>query len=304
MKAAQATACTTASRRLQRRTDILGYAFLAPNLIGFILFTLIPFVYALYISFFSWDGITDKKFVGLKNYLGLLTDSGFTISFWNTLYYMALNVPITIVVGLILALAVNSINRCKTLFRTTLFLPNLVTLSSIVIVWQAFYHPTYSPFSMVLRKFGIENPPTWIADPQWAMPSIILMSIWLNAGYYMVLFLAALNNIPAHYYEAADIDGAGIWRKFWSVTLPMLSPTMFFVIIMAVINSFKVFDQVALLTQGGPGRSTNVLVYYIYQESFKYYRFGTASAMAYVLFALIFIVTVIQYRGQSKWVVQ
>ncbi len=290
--------------KLQRRNDILGYAFLAPNLIGFIVFTLIPFVYALYISFFKWDGITDKVFVGLDNYLALLKDSGFRIAMKNTLIYTVLNVSTTIVSGLALALAVHSVKHLKTLFRTTLFLPNMVTISSIVIVWQAFYHPTYSPFSMILRTFGVENPPQWIGDPKWAMLCIIIMSIWLNAGYYMVLFLAALNNIPSHYYEAADIDGAGIWKKFWRITLPMLSPTTFFVVIMAIINSFKVFDQVALLTQGGPGRSTNVLVYYIYQESFTYYRFGSASAMAYVLFALIFIVTVIQYRGQSKWVVQ
>lgn len=290
--------------KLQRRNDILGYAFLAPNLIGFIVFTLIPFVYALYISFFKWDGITDKVFVGLDNYLALLKDSGFRIAMKNTLIYTVLNVSTTIVAGLALALAVHSVKHLKTLFRTTLFLPNMVTISSIVIVWQAFYHPTYSPFSMILRTFGVENPPQWIGDPKWAMLCIIIMSIWLNAGYYMVLFLAALNNIPSHYYEAADIDGAGIWKKFWRITLPMLSPTTFFVVIMAIINSFKVFDQVALLTQGGPGRSTNVLVYYIYQESFTYYRFGSASAMAYVLFALIFIVTVIQYRGQSKWVVQ
>ena len=290
--------------KLQRRNDILGYAFLAPNLIGFIVFTLIPFVYALYISFFKWDGITDKVFVGLDNYLALLKDSGFRIAMKNTLIYTVLNVSTTIVAGLALALAVHSVKHLKTLFRTTLFLPNMVTISSIVIVWQAFYHPTYSPFSMILRTFGVENPPQWIGDPKWAMLCIIIMSIWLNAGYYMVLFLAALNNIPSHYYEAADIDGAGIWKKFWRITLPMLSPTTFFVVIMAIINSFKVFDQVALLTQGGPGRSTNVLVYYNYQESFTYYRFGSASAMAYVLFVLIFIVTVIQYRGQSKWVVQ
>ncbi len=290
--------------KLQRRNDILGYAFLAPNLIGFIMFTLIPFVYALYISFFKWDGITDKVFVGLDNYLALLKDSGFRIAMKNTLIYTVLNVSTTIVAGLALALAVHSVKHLKTLFRTTLFLPNMVTISSIVIVWQAFYHPTYSPFSMILRTLGVENPPQWIGDPKWAMLCIIIMSIWLNAGYYMVLFLAALNNIPPHYYEAADIDGAGVWKKFWRITLPMLSPTTFFVVIMAIINSFKVFDQVALLTQGGPGRSTNVLVYYIYQESFTYYRFGSASAMAYVLFALIFIVTVIQYRGQSKWVVQ
>ncbi len=290
--------------KLQRRNDILGYAFLAPNLIGFIVFTLIPFVYALYISFFKWDGITDKVFVGLDNYLALLKDSGFRIAMKNTLIYTVLNVSTTIVAGLALALAVHSVKHLKTLFRTTLFLPNMVTISSIVIVWQAFYHPTYSPFSMILRTLGVENPPQWIGDPKWAMLCIIIMSIWLNAGYYMVLFLAALNNIPSHYYEAADIDGAGVWKKFWRITLPMLSPTTFFVVIMAIINSFKVFDQVALLTQGGPGRSTNVLVYYIYQESFTYYRFGSASAMAYVLFALIFIVTVIQYRGQSKWVVQ
>lgn len=285
----------------QRKTDAVGYAFLAPNLIGFLIFTLIPFAYSFYISFFKWDAIGDMKFVGLNNYIKLFKDSGFKISLGNTLYYTFVNVPLVLIFGMILALCIHKIPRCKTFFRTTYFLPNLVTVVSIAIVWQALYHPTYSPFSMILRSLGVENVPKWVSDTRWAMPCIIIMSTWINAGYYMVIFLAALNNIPVSLYEAASMDGANNWNKFWHITLPALSPTLFFASIIAIINSFKVFDQVALLTQGGPGRSTNVLVYYIYQQGFTYYRFGTASAAAYILFFLIMIVTIIQFKVQNKW---
>lgn len=285
----------------QLRKDVTGYAFLAPNLIGFLIFTLVPFVYSFYISFFKWDAIGDMEFVGINNYLKLFKDSGFIISLKNTLYYTFVNVPLIMICGMILALCIHSLPRFKSLFRTVYFMPNLVTVVSIAIVWQALYHPTYSPISMILRSIGVADPPTWVSDPLWAMPCIIIMSTWINAGYYMVIFLAALNNIPVSYYEAAAVDGANAWHKFWNITLPSMSPTIFFATIIAVINSFKVFDQVSLLTQGGPGRSTNVLVYYIYQQGFTYYRFGTASAAAYILFALILVVTVIQYRGQSKW---
>ncbi len=282
----------------QIRTDIVGYAFLLPNLLGFLVFTLVPFVYSFYVSFFNWDGIGAMEFVGLGNYVKLFKESGFMISFWNTLYYTLINVPLIMICGMILALCVHKIKHCKSLFRTIYFLPNLVTIVSIAIVWQALYHPAYSPFSMMLRAIGVENPPKWTADTRWAMNCIIIMSVWINAGYYMVIFLAALNNIPVTYYEAASVDGANGWQQFWRITLPSLSPTLFFACIICVINSFKVFDQVSLLTQGGPGRSTNVLVYYIYQQGFTYYRFGKASAAAYVLFALIMVATIIQYRGQ------
>ena len=285
----------------QRKTDLVGYAFLAPNLIGFLVFTLIPFAYSFYISFFKWDAIGDMEFVGLRNYIKLFQDSGFRISLKNTMYYTFVNVPLVLIFGMILALCIHKIPRCKTFFRTTYFLPNLVTVVSIAIVWQALYHPTYSPFSMLLRSLGVEHVPKWVSDTKWAMPCIIIMSTWINAGYYMVIFLAALNNIPVSLYEAAAMDGANNWKKFWNITLPQLSPTLFFASIIAIINSFKVFDQVALLTQGGPGRSTNVLVYYIYQQGFTYYRFGTASAAAYILFFLIMIVTIIQFKVQNKW---
>ena len=252
----------------QLHKDLVGYAFLAPNLIGFLAFTLVPFIYSFYISFFKWDAITDMEFVGINNYVKLFKDSGFLISLKNTFYYTFVNVPMVMVCGMILALCVHNLPRGKSFFRTVYFMPNLVTVVSIAIVWQAFFHPTYSPFSMMLRAMGVSNPPKWVSDPLWAMPCII---------------------------------GANAWQKFWKITLPSLSPTIFFATIIAVINSFKVFDQVSLLTQGGPGRSTNVLVYYIYQQGFTYYRFGTASAAAYVLFALILIVTVVQFRGQKKW---
>lgn len=292
----------TQRNRLQLKTDLIGYGFILPNLLGFLIFIAGPFVFSIILGFFSWDAVGHMQWVGIDNYARLFKDATFRASLFNTFYFTFVAVPLTTGLGLALAVMLNRQMRFKTLFRTVFFLPNIVTVSSIVIVWQALYHPTLGPFNMILQRMGVENLPMWTMDIHWAMPSIIIMSVWLNAGYYMVIFLAALSNVPQTYYEAARIDGANAFRRFIHVTLPGISSTMFFVFIMAVINSFKVFDQVALLTKGGPGRATNVLVYFIYTQSFTKYKFGAASAAANILFLIILVVTVIQYRNQDKWV--
>lgn len=289
-------------KRAQWRTDLVGYAFVLPNLIGFLVFIAGPFLFSLALGFFQWDAVGPMQWVGLQNYIKLAGDSTFKASFLNTFYFTFTAVPLTLGTGLGLALLLNRPLALKTAFRTVFFLPNIVTVASIVIVWQAIYHPTMGPLNMLLASWGVTDLPTWTMDLNWAMPSIVLMSVWLNAGYYMVIFLAALSNVPQTYYEAARIDGAGGLKRFLHVTLPGISPTIFFVLIMAVINSFKVFDQVMLLTKGGPGRATNVLVYYVYTQSFTKYKFGAASAAANVLFLIILIVTIVQYRNQEKWV--
>jgi ABC-type sugar transport system permease subunit len=286
--------------KMQRRTNLTGLLFIMPNLLGFLVFIALPLIFSFFLSFNEWDAITDLKFVGLDNYIELFKDKGFRISLLNTCYYTAVSVPLTLVAGLILAVAINTKVKLSNFYQTVFFMPNIVSMVAAAVVFQAIYHPTMGPINMLLSKLGVMDPPKWTSDINWAMPSIIIMSIWKNAGYYMVIYFAALQDIPRSLYEAADIDGAGTVKKFFKITLPMLSPTTFFVTIISIISSFKVFDQVFLLTDGGPGRATNVLVYYIYKNSFSYYKFGYASASAYVLFFIILVLTIIQYRMQRK----
>ncbi|MNI09949.1 Lactose transport system permease protein LacF [compost metagenome] len=187
-------------------------------------------------------------------------------------------------------------------FRTAIFLPHITATIAVAVVWQLLYNPTMGPINGILKSLGIDQPPLWLASTTWALPSVIIVSIWHSVGYYMVLYLAGLQGIPKDLYEAASLDGAGKTSQFKNITLPMLSPVIFFTVIIGIINSFKVFDLIYVLTKGGPGRSTHVLVYDIYYTAFQRYEYGYASAMAYILFAIILVITLIQFRGQKKWV--
>lgn len=287
---------------LKVEKTINGYLFLLPNLIGFVALTLIPVLISLGISFTNWDGFNKPEFVGLQNYMALFKDETFKISLLNNIYYTVGTIPFSMGIGLILALLMNSKIKFIGFFRVVYFLPYITAPIAVSVVWLAIYHPTLGPLNNFLMFMGIENPPIWTASVVWAMPAIIIMSIWKSCGYYMVLFLAGLQNISKSYYEAADIDGASRWKKFTVITVPLLSPTTFFAAVMGIISSFMVFDQIYILTSGGPGRATNVLVYHIYKESFQNYNFGYASAIAYFLFIVVLAVTLIQFRGQKKWV--
>ena len=249
-----------------------------------------------------WDSYSPIKYVGLRNFETMFRDSSFKIAFWNTLYFTGLTVPLTIVAALILALALNKGLRSVKIFRSIHFFPHIASTIAVAVVWQFLYHPDMGPINQFLRLVGIADPPRWTASVKWAMPAVILMSVWKSAGYYMVMFLAGLQGIPQHLYEVATIDGATSWQKFKSVTLPLLTPTLFFVLTMNLIYSFKVFDQIYIMTEGGPGRATLVLVYYIYVQAFVNQNFGYASAMAAVFFLLILGVTIVQFRMQEKWV--
>lgn len=288
-------------RRLISRNRRTAYLFLLPNIIGFFIFMFLPIILSFGISFTNWDGFNDMKFVGLANFKKMFTDEGFRISLKNTLYYTVFFVPLTLVLALFVAVGLNSKTKGIKFYRTAFFLPYITATVAVVVVWQLLYHPTMGPINSVLTAIGMENPPKWLSSSKWAMPAVIITSIWKNIGYYMIIFLAGLQGISADLYEAADLDGAGGIQKFFYITVPLLRPIMFFASIIAVINSFKVFDMVYMLTNGGPGRATNVLVYSIYTEGFRKYNFGYASAMAYVLFLMILIVTLIQFRGEKKW---
>lgn len=289
-------------KSLRQSRRLTAYAFLLPNILGFVTLTLIPIAVAFGLSFLDWDFANPAKFVGLRNFMRLTRDSGFRISFSNTIYYTAVSVPLTIALALFLAVLLNQRVRGIKWFRTIYFFPEISSIIAVAVVWNMLYHPTMGPINNILQSIGVENPPGWTASVKWAMPAVILMSVWKQVGYYMVMFLAGLQGIPEQLYEAATIDGANSWQKFRYITLPLLSPTTFLVSILLVINSFKVFDQIVIMTDGGPGRATNVLVYYIYYQAFTLFRFGYASAIATVLFALVLIVTIIQFRMENKWV--
>jgi len=289
-------------RSLRQSRRLTAYAFLLPNMLGFLAFTLIPIVVAFGLSFLNWDFANPAEFVGVKNFARLWRDSGFKIAFNNTLYYTAVSVPMTIGIALLLAVLLHQKVKGVKWFRTIYFFPEISSIIAVAVVWNMLYHPTMGPINSILRSIGIADPPGWTASVKWALPAVILMSVWKQVGYYTVIYLAGLQGIPEQLYEAATIDGAGPWQRFRYITIPMLSPSTFLISILLVISSFKLFDQIVIMTDGGPGRATYVLVYYIYYQAFQLFRFGYASAIATVLFAVVLIVTIIQFKLEGKWV--
>lgn len=293
---------TQKNKKLNRRNTLIAYSFLLPNFIGFLVFTLIPVLAAFVLSFLEWDTANPMVFVGLKNFAKLFKDETFKISFWNTIYYAIGSVPLTLICSLALAVILNRGFRGIKVFRAVFFFPYVTSIIAVAVVWNMLFHPSMGPINQVLMAIGIKNPPGWTSSTEWAMPAIILVSIWRNMGYYMVLYLAGLQGIPRELYEAATVDGATSWQKFKRITIPMLTPTTFFVSIMLTISCFKIFDLVQLMTDGGPGRSTNVLVYHIYNQAFLNFKFGYSSAISMVLFAIVLIITIVQFRMEKKWV--
>jgi multiple sugar transport system permease protein len=240
--------------------------------------------------------------VGLANYRGLLHDGEFHSALFHTLYFVAGYLPLVFCGGLLLALALNQQLKGVAWLRTLYFLPVVTSWVVVSLVWKWLLNPQYGIVNRLLGFVGIHGPGWWL-DPGWAMPSIIFASAWKDLGFTMVIFLAGLQAIPHEYYEAAALDGAGRWSRFRNITLPLLSPASFFVVVISLINNIQVFDQVWVMTQGGPAGSTTVVVQQIVQNAFSYGRMGYAAAMSWVLFAIILVVTVVQLRLQKKWVV-
>lgn len=289
-------------RNLKR--NLVAYSFLAPNFLGFVIFTLLPIIFAVGLSACSWDGNHPIEFTGLKNYIELGSDRRFQAALFNTVLYCIGHVPLTMACALGLAVVLNNkMIRGRNFFRTLAFFPYVASLVAVAVVWNMIFNPQMGPVNMILNQvFGIpvKNLPGWAADKHWAMITVILFSIWKCMGYYMVIFLAGLQNIPQELYEAASIDGAGGFKKFTSITWPMLTPTTFFVLVMITIGSFKVYDIIYMLTQGGPGTSTLVLVYHIYNTAFVNGEYGYASAVAMILFLIVLGVTVVQFLWEKK----
>ena len=283
------------------RNTIKGYLFLLPNFLGFAFFTAIPVVAVFLLSFTDWNAFKSPNFVGLENFVTMVSDPNFRQSLINNFTYTMIFVPGTLALALLFALALNQEIGFREGFRIIYFLPHITSMVAAAMVWRLIFNDTYGPLSNLLLSMGIDSP-GWLSDSKWALLSITIMSIWKNYGYYIVILLAGLAGIPYQLYEAAKLDGANRFQMFVNITWPMLSPTMFFALITCVISSFKVFDAINIMTEGGPGRSTYVLVYTIYTEAFQNYKFGYASAVALVLFLIILIVTLIQWKGQKKWV--
>lgn len=282
------------------RDSLIAYSFIAPNFIGFCVFTLVPMVIAIGLALCSWDGVHPVEFVGLANFAELLTDKTFKASFVNTIVYTLGTVPLTLVCSLGLAVLLNQNVKCRNFFRTVSFFPYVASLVAVAAVWNMIFSPSMGPVNQLLASLGVENLPRWAAGKDTAMLTVIMFSVWKNMGYYMVIYLAGLQGTNLELNEAAELDGANKWQIFWHVTLPQLRPTTFFVVIMLTINSFKVYDQMYMITQGGPGNATMTLVYDIYNIAFvNTPRYGYASAVSMVLFVLVLIVTIIQFRGSA-----
>ncbi|GGD56102.1 ABC transporter permease [Paenibacillus nasutitermitis] len=291
-------------RNRKQKESMTGWLFILPSLIGFLLFTLIPVLLSLLLSFTNWNflsGAGSIHFIGLDNYVKMWDDARFTASLRNNALFTLTVVPSVMLLSLLAAIALNKSAYLKSPIRLMIFMPYISSIVAVSIVWGILLNPSQGPVNALLHSVGIADPPGWLASSAWALPSVILITVWMNIGYNMIIYLAGLQGIPQDLYEASSIDGAGVFRQFRSVTLPMLSSTTFFVMITTIINSFQVFALVFIMTQGGPGTATTVITFYIYQAAFSFYDMGYASAMAWVLFAAILLITWIQWQRQQKW---
>ena len=271
--------------------------FLLPSLLGCLFFIFIPTFFSLFLSFSDWNLLNDIKLVGFKNYIDLFSSSEFWFVFKNTIIYAVVVTLVGTIIPLVLASVINGKIRGKDFYKTTYFLPFVTPMIVIAMIWQWIFDPNIGLVNY-LFKININ----WLYDSNTAMFSLILVSVWKLIGYNMIIFLSGFSSIPSQVYEAADIDGSSKVQTFISITIPLLSPTIFFVFLITTISSFQVFDLIYLMTQGGPNNSTNVLVYWLYKNAFEFFNIGKASAVAYVLFIIIFVLTMIQWNLRKKWV--
>ena len=286
-----------------RKETGAALGFLAPNLLGFLLFTLIPIVASLVLSFYEWPLLGEAVFTGLDNLVTLFTaDPVFWEVVGNTAYFVIAYVGLNLILSLGLALWLTSNVRWKGAMRVIFFLPVVAPMVANAVVWRLLYTPEDGLIAWIFQTVAGTSGPNWLSSSTWAMPAVILMSLWQGFGYNMIIFIAGIESIPASIHEAAKIDGAGWWRRTASVTLPLLTPSLFFATVMTVISSLQVFAQPFILTGGGPGSSTTTLVFYLYQRGFQSYEMGYASSIAWSLFMIIMVITFIQFRGQKRWV--
>ncbi len=288
---------------LREKETVAAWLFLLPGFVGFCVFVFGAVVVSLGLSFLQWDMLTQPKFVGLQNYIRLITqDKTFHLVLKNTLIFVLGTVPTRVVLGLVFALILVRSIPMRAFFRASIFLPVIVPTVAAAMVFRWIFNADFGLLNDFLYSIGFSNLPRWLSQPKWALTAVIILSVWKDVGFSTVLFMAGLQGIPSSLYEAAWIDGANKFKSFLYITLPLLSPTTFFVIVINIISSFQIFDQAYVLTGGGPGNATNTIVYYIYNNAFQWFRMGYASAVAWLLFGIIFVATFIQFKYQKKWV--
>lgn len=286
---------------LAREAQVTGWLFISPMLLGFTLLLLFPMGKALYMSLNDWPLLGGHRFVGLDNYKDIAVDPLFWKVFGNTAYFTLGLVPFNIVLALMLALLLSRSLKGIGIFRTAIFVPVMTSLIVWSIVWKYMFATDSGLINQLLMLFNIKGA-AWLYDERLAMPAVIMTSVLKNVGLNMVLFIAAIQQVSRSLYEAAELDGAGKTKTFFNVTLPMITPTVFLTVVMTVIGSLKVFGQIYVMTQGGPSNSTKVLVYYIWEKAFKLFQMGYASALAFVLFFVVLILTLLQWQLRKRWV--
>lgn len=295
-----------AAKTLKEQERLWAWAFILPCLIGLVVFTYLPIIASLGLSFSYWNLLGTPEWVGLDNYQQVLADPLFWKTFQNTWTFVLVTAVLEVVIGLKLAVMVFHLMKGQGFFRTAYFLPYITPMVSITLVFGWIYDPQFGILNSLIKTVDVfgwfSEPIAWLQDPRTAMFSVILLRVWKNVGYNMLLFLAGLGNIPQDLYESANLDGANPWQAFWRITFPMLSPTLFFVLIITLINAFQVFDSIYLLTQGGPEHATDVLVYWMFKNAFEFYKIGPASAIAYILFVIILLLTLVQWQVRKHWV--
>ncbi|MGQ9682014.1 MAG: carbohydrate ABC transporter permease [Anaerolineae bacterium] len=290
---------------LAKQEERWAYLLLLPSILGLVLFTAGPTLQSLGISFTKYDVVRPPQWVGLDNYIQLFTkDRVFGIALKNTCLYVLGTTPFGISLSLLLAIAMNQRIKGVSFFRSIFFLPTISSGVAVALLWTWIYNPSFGVLNWLLGLVGVpqEMQPAWLTSTRWALPALMIMAIWQGLGYNMTIFLAGLQGIDPSYYEAAEIDGAGSWAKFWRITLPLISPTTFFLLVMAGIGGLQVFVSAFVMTAGGPRYATTTLALHLFYTAFRYMRMGQASAMAYVVFAMVFALTYMQLRLQKRWV--
>ncbi|MCX7795665.1 MAG: sugar ABC transporter permease [bacterium] len=282
------------------RINLVGYGFVLLSALGIFFFNLGPMLSSFYLSFCNYDIITPPKFIGLTNFYNILfNDKIFWKAFVNTVYYVGVSVPLRLLFAFLIAILLNQKIRGMGFYRTIFYLPTVTSGVAMALIWTWVLNPSFGIINMVLNFFGIQGP-AWLGDPKWAMPGIILVALW-QVGTQVVIFLSGLQNVPTQFYEAAEIDGAGSFRKHLFITIPLISPIFFFNLVIGIIQSFQVFDKVYIMTAGGPANATIVYVMYLYEKAFTWLQMGYGSALAWILFFIIMMLTLLQFKF-SKWV--
>lgn len=290
-------------RKKKKKFNIVPYLFIAPNFIGFLVFILIPVLASLIVSFTDFNiykGFGGTQFVGLKNFVDMFKDKWFQAALSNNVIYTLVTIPVLLGGSILLANILNDKVYCKTAIRVMVFVPYISSVVAISAIWMLLLNPSQGILNNLLRNIGITDPPGWLGDPHWALPAVIMIGIWMGLGYNTIIYMSGLQSVSKDLYEAARIDGASSAQLFFYVTVPMLRNTTFFLLITNIISSFQVFGQINIMTDGGPGTSTTVLAHYIYRSGFRYNKMGYASAMAWFLLIIIFLVTVLQWKVQRK----